>query len=84
MSNLASRLKTRLAQANLAVAAARQEISRQERIAKKDKSVVPPYQMEKLMAEVNYCRDEVASVEASLAGVSKYPPIAFSRNPGVN
>lgn len=76
MSNLVSRLKTRHAQCQLAVAAAYQEIARQEKIAKKDKTVIPPFQMEKLVAEVTYCKNEMYSVEASIAGASKYPPLA--------
>ncbi len=76
--NIVNRLKNRLELCNLAVSDAYKAIDRAERIAKKDKSVVPPFQMEKLVAEVRYCKDQVISVEASLAGVSKYPPIGMN------
>lgn len=79
MNYLVSRLKTRHAQCQLAVAAAYQEIARQEKIAKKDKTVIPPFQMERLVAEVTYCKNEMYSVEASIAGASKYPPIARAK-----
>ncbi len=79
MNNLVSRLKAELASRELAVEAAYQVINRAERIAKKEKSVVPPFQMEQMVEEVRYCRNQVASVEASLAGASKFPPLSVSR-----
>lgn len=79
MSNLVVRLKSRLAQCQLAVEAAYQVINRAERLAKKEKSVIPQHQMDLMMAEVKFCKDAVHSVEASLAGASKYPPLTFNR-----
>ncbi len=75
MSNLVSRLKNELTTRQLAVSAAYQVINRAERLAKKEKTMIPPFQMEKMMDEVKYCRDQVFSVEASLAGASKFPPL---------
>ena len=75
MSNLVARLQHRQMQCQLAVSAAYQEINRQERIAKKDKATIPGVMMEKLVAEVKYCKAELASVEASLGAASKYPPL---------
>ncbi len=75
MNNLLFRLNSELLTRQLAVSAAKDAIARAERIGKKDKQPVPPFQMEKLVAEVRYCRDQVASVEASIAGATKYPPL---------
>jgi len=79
MSSLVSRLKSELANRQLAVEAAYKEINRQEKIAKRDKTTIPPFQMEQMMNEVRFCRNQVQAVEASLAGASKYPPLSFSR-----
>ncbi len=76
MSNLVSRLKNELTTRQLAVAAANQVINRAERIAKKEKTTIPAFQMEQMMDEVRFRRDQVFSVEASLAGASKYPPLS--------
>ncbi len=76
MSHLVTRLKSELATRKLAVEAAYQVINRAERIAKKEKTTIPSFQMEQMMDEVRYCRDQVFSVEASLAGASKFPPLS--------
>ncbi len=75
MSNLANRVKTELVTRQLAVEAACQVITRAERLAKKDKSIIPPFQMEQMASEVRFCRDQVKSAEISLAAVNKYPPL---------
>ncbi len=77
--SLVSRLKSELATRQLAVEAAHQVITRAERAAKKDKSSIPAFQMEQMMDEVRFRRDQVYSVEASLAGATKYPPLSLSR-----
>jgi hypothetical protein len=60
--------------AEIAVGTAISAIARAERVAKRDKSSIPPFQMEKLVAEVKYCRAEVASAECSLHAAKRFPP----------
>ncbi len=73
--NLVSSVTYRLSQLRLDVDKAYKAISRAEKAAQKDKQPVPRFQMDRLVEAVNYAKMEVRSCEATLAAVSKYPPL---------
>lgn len=72
---LVDRLRTRLAQCRIGVSVAYKAIAKAEKEAAKDKTLVPRHLMDKLVAEVAQAKSECYSVEASLAGASRFPPL---------
>ncbi len=74
MSNLIYRLQNEILKRKIAVTAAHQHIKRAEREAKRDKTSVPAFQMDQMMEEVRFCRNQLESAQISYEAASKYPP----------
>lgn len=74
--DIRTRVQMELVGRQLAVGAAMKRLQKEEREAKKDSRPLPASRRDSLDADVFAARLAVRSAEASLAGVSKYPPLS--------
>ncbi len=72
---LRDRIQARLVLCRISVDVAQKAIYKAEKEAKKDGHPVPRLLMDKLVAEVEARKLECFSIEASLMGVSRFPPV---------
>lgn len=75
MSSLVDRLRTRLELCRIEVSNCYKAIAKAEKEAHKDKIQVPRHLMDRLIEATNAAKLEVYSVEASLCGAVKFPPL---------
>ncbi len=76
MSNLVTKVRLSVVERGLVVGACLDKIKRAEREARKEQRQVPRAEMDRLQSDLRDARRNVDSAECSLAGCSKYPPLA--------
>lgn len=77
--SLIDRLRVRLELLRIQVGVAYKAVAKAEKEAAKDKLPVPRHLMDRLVETVSAAKLECYSVEASLCGVSKYPPLKVNQ-----